>query len=255
MLRSALLYLSEKKEIQKWIMGNAFSRKSALRFVAGEGRREAVEAARALQGAGITATIDFLGENTTQESEARATLEEYLALLDQFHASAVPAHVSIKLTALGLDISRHLCEEAVDLICRRAAEIGSFVRVDMEGSKYTQATIDIFQGALAKHGNVGMAIQSYLRRTAADVEALLARGGRFRLCKGAYKEPPEIAFQDKAEVDASYVKLMKRMMTSGLYHGLATHDPAIIEEAQRFARERGVDRDAFEFQMLYGIRR
>ncbi len=255
MLRSALLYLSERKEIQKWIMANPLSRKSALRFVAGEHCGDAVEAARTLAASNILATIDFLGENVTRESEARATLEEYLGLLDRFDTSGVAAHVSIKLTALGLDISQKLCEDAVDRICSRAAEIGSFVRIDMEGSRYTQATIDVFKGALSRHGNVGMAIQAYLHRTSEDVESLLPVGGRFRLCKGAYKEPGSVAFQAKSEVDASYVRLMKRLMASGSYHALATHDPAILDEARAFARAQALPRTAFEFQMLYGIRR
>jgi proline dehydrogenase len=255
MLRSTLLYLSEKRSIQRFIMGHAFSRKSAQRFVAGETRDEAIAAARALNEKGIEATMDHLGENVSQESEARAALEEYLALADAIHSSGVRSHISIKLTALGLDIGLPLCEDHVGKICQRAQEIGSFVRIDMEGSKYTDLTIDLYKKVLARYGNVGLAIQSYLYRTEKDVEALLALGGKFRLCKGAYKEPAEVAYQAKSDVDASYVRIMKRMMSSGLFHGLATHDESIIRIAQQYAREQKLPREAYEFQMLHGIRR
>lgn len=255
MLRSTLLYLSEKRSIQRFIMGHDFSRKSAQRFVAGETRDDAIAAARALNEKGIEATMDHLGENVSQESEARAALEEYLALADAIHSSGVRSHISIKLTALGLDIGLPLCEDHVGKICQRAQEIGSFVRIDMEGSKYTDITIDLYKKVLARYGNVGLAIQAYLYRTEKDVEALLALGGKFRLCKGAYKEPAEVAYQAKSDVDASYVRLMKRMMSSGLFHGIATHDESIIRIAQQYAREQKLPREAYEFQMLHGIRR
>ncbi|MBI4872418.1 MAG: proline dehydrogenase family protein [Candidatus Riflebacteria bacterium] len=255
MLRSTLLYLSEMRGIQRFIMGHDFSRKSAQRFVAGEKRQDAIEAARVLNQKGIEATLDHLGENVSHESEAAESLAEYLALLDDIHQSQVRSHISVKLTALGLDISRDLCQQAVRKICQRARDLGSFVRIDMEGSKYTDVTMDVYRSARAEFENVGLALQAYLYRTEKDVEELLKLGGKFRLCKGAYKEPASVAFQAKADVDKNYVKLMKRLMTSGIYHGIATHDERIIRTAQEFARQEKLPRSAFEFQMLHGIRR
>ncbi len=255
MLRNTLLYLSEMKRIQGWIMGNPLSRRAALRFVAGETRQEALEAARALNNKGIEASIDFLGENVSQESEARQALEEYLAVLDGIEREKVRSHVSIKLTALGLDISGDLCREHVTQICRRAKEIGTFVRIDMEGSAYTEATLGLYKKVLGEFDNVGLAIQAYLYRTEKDIEGLVKEGGKFRLCKGAYKEPGEIAHQEKRDVDSSYVSSMKFLLSSGTYHGLATHDPEIIQKAKDYAQENEIGRDAFEFQMLYGIQR
>ena len=208
----------------------------------------------------MSVSIDNLGENVTNAAEAKASVQLYDQLLDQITARKLNANISLKLTHMGFDIDENLARENVTQLLAKAAAMSppNFVRVDMEGSAYTQRTLDFVQELHRKPQNkgcVGAVIQSYMRRSQADVEMLLTDGIRIRLCKGAYREPPEIAFQKKSEVDANYVSLMKTLLKSGVYHGLATHDPKMIAEAKSFATIEKIDRDSFEFQMLYGIRR
>jgi len=231
-------------------------RRLASRFVAGTTVEDAIAACERVNAQGIGVSLDSLGESVALESEARAAAAVYHSLLDAVEARGLRANVSLKLTQMGMDIRPELAEEIAGGVVEHAARISSFVRIDMEGSEYTEATIAMTERLYARfRGAVGTVLQSYLYRTEADAERLLGQGIRIRLCKGAYKESPEVAFPKKADVDANYVKLMKRMATSGVFCGIATHDEAIVEQMRRFVREQGVAKSAFEFQMLYGVRR
>ena len=204
---------------------------------------------------GLAVSLDSLGESVTTEAEAQAAAAVYHRLLDGIHACGRNANISLKLTQMGLDISPALAEENVGELVARAARLGSFVRIDMESSGYTETTLAITERLHARFpGRAGTVLQAYLYRTADDAERLLSQGIRIRLCKGAYKEPPEVAFARKSDVDANYVRLMKRLVTSGVFCGIATHDEAIIDEMLRFASQEVIPSSAFEFQMLYGIR-
>ena len=229
----------------------------ARRFVAGETLDEAVGAVRGLNAQGITASLDLLGESVHNEGEARETARAYLEILDRIERERLDCNVSLKLTAMGQDISDELCIENVSAVLQRAREYGTFVRLDMESSEYTDRTLDLFEQQLfpAFPENVGIVLKSMLRRTQADVERAVRLQARVRICKGAYREPESVAYPDKADVDASYVRAMRRLMSEGNYPGLATHDEAVIEEAKRFAAEAGIPTDRYEFQMLYGVRR
>jgi proline dehydrogenase len=253
-MRALLLRLSESKRLAPLMMHNGASRRVARRFVAGETLDDAVEAAREVNRRLQLASLDLLGENVSDEAGARRAAEGYLAVFDRIAQERLDANVSLKLTQLGLDLSEDLCLELLEKIVAHATSQGNFVRIDMEGSAYTQRTVEIAKRVRAKYTGVGTVMQSYLYRTEKDVQDLLTTGCRLRLCKGAYKEPPDVAFPKKSDVDANYVKLMKMLLPSGIYHGIATHDPAMIEATKDFAREQNIKRDQFEFQMLYGIR-
>jgi proline dehydrogenase len=253
-MRALLLRLSESKRLAPLMMHNGASRRVARRFVAGETLDDAVEAAREVNRRLQLASLDLLGENVSDEAGAGRAAEGYLAVFDRIAQERLDANVSLKLTQLGLDLSEDLCLELLEKIVAHATSQGNFVRIDMEGSAYTQRTVEIAKRVRAKYTGVGTVMQAYLYRTEKDVQDLLAAGCRLRLCKGAYKEPPEVAFPKKSDVDANYVKLMKMLLLSGIYHGIATHDPAMIEATKGFAREQNIKRDQFEFQMLYGIR-
>jgi proline dehydrogenase len=253
-MRSLLLHLSESKRLAPWIMRNGLSRRVSKRFVAGETLDEAIAAAHAVNRAGPSVSLDLLGENVSDEAGARRAAEGYLAMFDRIAREKLDANVSLKLTQLGLDLSESLCQDLLENIVEHAMSQGNFVRIDMEGSAYTQRTVELAKRARAKYAGVGTVMQSYLYRAEQDVRDLLAAGCRLRLCKGAYNEPPEIAFPKKKDVDANYVKLMKLLLPSGIYHGIATHDPTMIQATKDFARDKNIGRDAFEFQMLYGIR-
>jgi proline dehydrogenase len=257
MLRSALLYLSNQPRVFNFVRHNGLAKRFAHRFVAGETLDEALAAVRALNGRRISASLDLLGESVTNEREARATRDAYLQILDRIHAEGLNANVSLKLTALGLDISEELCVTLMHDVLGRAQQLESFVRIDMESSEYTERTLHLFEHRFYPlyRAHVGIVLQSYLYRTFTDVEYAIKLGCRVRLCKGAYKEPASVAFPDKKDVDANYVKSMHALMREGNYPGLATHDPAIITEAKRFARENTIAPNRFEFQMLYGVRR
>ena len=253
-MRALLLRLSESKRLAPLMMHNGASRRVARRFVAGETLDDAVEAAREVNRRLQLASLDLLGENVSDEAGARRAAEGYLAVFDRIAQERLDANVSLKLTQLGLDLSEDLCLELLEKIVAHATSQGNFVRIDMEGSAYTQRTVEIAKRVRAQYTGVGTVMQAYLYRTEKDVQDLLAAGCRLRLCKGAYKEPPEVAFPKKSDVDATYVKLMKMLLLSGIYHGIATHDPVMIEATKDFAREQNIKRDQFEFQMLYGIR-
>lgn len=257
MLRASLLWLSERPRLNRFVRRNGFASRFASRFVAGETVDSALAALRDLNAARISASLDLLGESVRKPEEAQAAQGVYLELLDRIHSAGADANVSVKLTQMGLDIDERLCVQNLRAIIARARSLGSFVRLDMEGSAYTQRTLDLFTRIVhPEFGNAtGVVLQSYLRRTGADVDAMTALGARVRLCKGAYQEPAEIAFPDKRDVDANYVACMERLLDHGNYPGLATHDERIITHARAYAKGRGIDPSRFEFQMLYGVRR
>jgi proline dehydrogenase len=255
--RTVLLQLANSKKMESWIRHNRWSGQVARRFVAGETLEEATEPVRQLNAQGMTVSLDFLGESVTNDQEVAAVVDTYLRVFQHIRGENLNANVSVKLTALGLDIAPDLCYRNM-LRLLNAAGSEQFVRIDMEGSAYTQRTLDLFYRLWEgpePHKNVGVVIQSYLRRSADDIERLIAAGARVRLCKGAYKEPPTLAFPDKAEVDQNYVHLMQALLLRGNYPGIATHDPKIIAATKQFARDNNIGTDRFEFQMLYGIRR
>ena len=256
-MRQGLLWLSERQGVFNFVRRNGIARRFASRFVAGESIDQGVEAARELSLRGITASLDLLGESVTAEADAVAARDQYLRMLDRMAASGAEVNVSVKLTQMGLDISEALCVANMTAILERAAALGGFVRLDMEGSAYTQRTLDFFRLRLFDRfgAHCGVVIQSMLRRSEQDVEDLIAMKARVRLCKGAYLEPPAVSFAEKADVDKSYVRLMERLLLAGNYPGIATHDEAIITHARDFVRRQGIGTDRFEFQMLYGVRR
>src|ERR1700751_2449724 len=253
-MRALLLKLSESKRLAPLIMSNGVSRRVARRFVAGETLDDAIEAARVLNAAGRLASLDLLGENVSDEVGARDAADGYIAIFNRIARENLNANVSLKLTQLGLDLSESLCQELVERIVAHATDLGNFVRIDMEGSAFTQPTLELTKRVRAKYTGVGTVMQAYLYRNEKEVQDLLSVGCRMRLCKGAYKEPAEIAFPEKADVDANYVRLMKLLLPSGIYHGIATHDPGMLQATKDFVREKNIGRDQFEFQMLYGIR-
>jgi proline dehydrogenase len=256
-MRQALLWLSEQRKVFNFVRRNGVAKKLASRFVAGETIDEGVRAACELHRRGITSSLDLLGESVHLESEAVSARDQYLAMMGRMAAEKVEVNVSVKLTQMGLDIGEDLCQANMVRILDKARQLGGFVRLDMEGSDYTQRTLDFFTGRLFQsHGaHCGVVIQSALRRSESDINDLIALKARVRLCKGAYLEPPEIAFPDKKDVDRNYVRLMERLLLQGNYPGLATHDEKIIEQARRFVGREGIPADRFEFQMLYGVRR
>jgi proline dehydrogenase len=256
-MRQGLLWLSEQQKIFNFVRKNGIARKFASRFVAGESIEEGVAAARELRAKGITPSLDFLGESVNLESEAMAARDQYLAIMKLMAVEEVEVNVSVKLTQMGLDISEDLCFANMVRILDQAKQLAGFVRLDMEGSDYTQRTLDFFYGRLfPQYGaHCGVVIQSALRRSAKDIDDLIALGARVRLCKGAYLEPPEIAFPDKKDVDQNYMQLMERLLLQGNYPGIATHDESIINHALRFIAREPISPDRFEFQMLYGVRR
>jgi proline dehydrogenase len=254
MLRAILLKLSEHKAFAHWVTSNPSTRRMARRFVAGETLDEAITAARACNGVGMYASLDYLGENVATVADAQRARDAYLEIFDRIAQERLHANVSCKLTQLGLDLSSDFCEGLLLSIVERAAGYENFLRVDMEGSPYTQRTIDIVKQVRARNPAVGTVIQSYLYRSEKDVQELLGYGCRIRLCKGAYKESEEVAFARKKDVDGNYVRLMQMLLPSGFYHAIATHDPQMIAQTIRFAAAQRITKDDFEFQMLYGVR-
>jgi proline dehydrogenase len=260
MLRAFFVHLSENRSLRSFAEQSALGRRVSGRFVAGTEIADAVRVTQTVNRAGMSVSIDNLGENVTNADEARQSARLYHQILDAIAANHLNANISLKLTHMGLDVDETMAREIVSGLVAKAAAMTppGFVRVDMEGSPYTQRTLEFVHELHRIPGNgnsVGTVIQSYLKRSESDVEKLLAEGIRIRLCKGAYKEPASIAFESKADVDANYIKLMKILMKSGIYHGLATHDENIIRQAQAFAKAEKIAPDSFEFQMLYGIRR
>ncbi len=260
MLRTFFVHLSENPSLRNFAERSSLGRRVSGRFVPGTEIADAVRATQAVNRAGMSVSIDNLGENVTNLDEARHSAELYHQILDAITTNQLNANISLKLTHMGLDVDEQLARDIVSGLVAKAASMNppGFVRVDMEGSPYTQRTLDFVHELHRMPGNaesVGAVIQAYLKRSESDIEKLLAENIRLRLCKGAYKEPAEIAFPAKSDVDANYVKLMKILMKSGIYHGLATHDERIIRQAQAFATSEKISHDSFEFQMLYGIRR
>jgi len=233
-------------------------RRMSSRFVAGMEIEDVLRAAQSLEAQRIASTLDSLGENVSTPEEARRHADIYHQLLDAIETRRLSANVSVKLTQMGMDLGHDLAQEIVSSLVDHAVAAKTFVRVDMEGSEYTQATIDLVRALHAmpaNRGSVGIVIQAYLRRSEQDIAGLLADGIRIRLCKGAYKEPANLAFPDKADVDANFVKLTEILLTSGIYHGIATHDEAMVDATKRIVSERKIEPKSFEFQMLYGVRR
>jgi proline dehydrogenase len=254
MVRSILLKLSESKGFANWVTTNSTTRRMSHRFVAGETLDEALQAARQCNDAGMLATLDYLGENVSTAADAQKARDAYIEIFDRISKEKLNANVSCKLTQLGLDLSPEFCEGQVLSIAERAAAYDNFLRIDMESSIYTQRTVELVKRVRTQTPTVGTVIQSYLYRSESDVQDLLSYGCRIRLCKGAYKESEEVAFPRKADVDANYVKLMRMLLPSGFYHGIATHDPQMIAATIRCAAESNISKDDFEFQMLYGVR-
>lgn len=261
MLRSVFIALSANQPLRSFSERNTLGRRLSRRFVAGMSLDEAVAAVEQLNAENIEASLDSLGESVVQVSQAEESASLYHALLDRVATRKLRANISVKLTAMGMDIGGHgagpdLAERVVGELVAHAAEVGSFVRIDMESSDYTEATLAITERLHSRFpGCVGTVLQAYLYRTADDTERLLRQGIRIRICKGAYKEPPSLAFPDKADVDNNYRKLMKRMVASGVFCGIATHDETIIEDLRQFVRAEHIAPHQFEFQMLYGVRR
>jgi proline dehydrogenase len=257
MLRAVFLWLSEQPRIFRFVRKNRLARKLASRFVAGETIDEAMSTVRDLNASNLSASLDLLGESVLHAEEAERACRTYLDLLERIHSAHANANVSVKLTQMGLDIDEQLCVSNMRAIIGKAKQYDSFVRIDMEQSSYTAKTLQLFSDVFhPEFGNTaGVVLQSYLRRTAADVDAMIALRARVRLCKGAYKEPEDVAFPKKSDVDANYIACMERLLERGNYAGIATHDVKIIDHAKAFAKQQGISAERFEFQMLYGVRR
>jgi proline dehydrogenase len=236
--------------------GMASPRSFARRFIAGETIDEAISAARIIQAQGFLLTLDYLGESVRTLDEANVATREYLRMIDVIVASGIERNISLKLTQLGLDVDRATCVDNLRRILEPGQRHAFFVRIDMENSPYTEVTLDIFETLWQQqYRNIGVVLQSCLYRSEDDARRIMRLGGRIRVVKGAYKEPKSVAYQQKSEVDAAYVRLMKLLLDSGNYAAIATHDPEIINATIAYATERNIASDRFEFQMLYGIRR
>lgn len=258
MLRSLFIALSESKGIRSIAENSAVGQKVSKRFVAGMTVEDLIAATIAMNRVGVRVTVDNLGENVTNREEALHSKALYHQLLDEIHKRKLDANVSLKLTHMGLDVDEQLAREIVIDLLDHAIAIDSFIRVDMEGSAYTQKTLDFVRELHRRPnaaGHVGTVLQAYFYRTEEDAKSLCSEGIRIRLCKGAYKEPSGIAFPGKADVDANYIKVAKQLLQSGVFHGLATHDESIIDTIKTWAMKEGIPKTAFEFQMLHGVRR
>jgi proline dehydrogenase len=255
--RSALIWLSRQEGLKDFATRFGFFKKLTTRFVAGDTIDEVIPYIREINAENGTASFDHLNESVESATEAEREVEEYLNILAKIDEHRIRSNVSIKLTQFGLGLDSELAYRNARRVVEDAHRRGNFVRVDMEDSKVTQVTIDIFKRLRAEFGlnDVGIVLQSYLYRTYADAQELIKLPARIRICKGAYFEPPEVAFADKRDVDANYVKVMQLLLASGTYHGIATHDPKMIDATIDFATREGIGKEQYEFQMLYGIRR
>ncbi|HEY9285725.1 MAG TPA: proline dehydrogenase family protein [Pyrinomonadaceae bacterium] len=255
--RNTLLFLSRQEGLKDFATRFSPFKRLTTRFVAGEDIDEAVGAIRAINATGASASFDHLNESVASEAETEGEVREYRQILARIDETGINSNVSIKLTQFGLEIDPELAYRNARAVVADAAARGNFVRVDMEQSSVTQVTIDTFKRLRAEFDldTVGIVLQSYLRRTYADAEELVKIPARIRICKGAYNEPPEVAFPDKKDVDDNYVRVMKLLLSSGVYHGIATHDERMIEATVNHANAAGIGKEAFEFQMLYGVRR
>jgi proline dehydrogenase len=254
-MRSMFISLSHRRSLARMAVRSPLTRPVVARFVAGERLEVALAAIERLRADGLRTTVDVLGESVTSADQAAAAVDRYVATLAALAARGLDANVSVKLTQMGLDIDPALCRANAMRVIKAARKVKGFVRFDMEDHTHTDATLDIWEEAHAAYPQTGVVIQSALRRSASDVERIVALGGRVRLCKGAYDEPRSVAYATKAAVDANYARLMERLLASGTYHALATHDPRLIARAIGYTRRQGIGPDRFEFQMLYGVRR
>ena len=256
MLKDALIYLSGSPTARRFVRSAPGARSMARRFVAGDTIEDGIVATRALNKQNMKVTLDYLGESVNSREEAKHAADVYVQMIDRIAAEKLDANVSLKLTQMGQDIDTAFLRENIGRVLDRAKAADMFVRFDMEGSTHTQKTLDFFRSLWGEgYRNIGPVIQAYLRRSKGDIEQLNSEKVRVRLCKGAYKEPASVAFQDKADVDRNYVELMHMLLADGNYPGIATHDPAMIRATRTFAKERGIDSSRYEFQMLYGVRR
>ncbi len=255
MLRQTLLFLSERNDLKKVLFKLPYARGMAGRFVAGDTSEEALAVAKQLNDRGFRVTLDLLGESVLERAEAERAAAEYADSLAEINAHEATTTISLKLTQLGLDIDTDFCYENLLGIVRQADELGNFVRIDMEDSEHTQTTLDVFYRVFEQYRNVGIVVQSYLYRSEDDIARLVELGAPVRLCKGAYKEPASVAFQDKREVDANFVRLMKMLLDGGAPTAIASHDERMIDATLEHVSKNGLSDDAFEIQMLYGVRR
>jgi proline dehydrogenase len=258
-MRTLFLFLSNNRQLKQWSTQSRIAQVAARRFVAGESIQDAIATIQDLDQRGLTATLDHLGENTATKAQAIAAADDYLVALDYIAQSGVESYVSVKLTQLGLDLGMDFCRDNVARIATQAKEVGTFMRIDMESSDYTERTFEILSSLCQAYDNVGVVVQAYLYRSQSDVEALIEAGVPVRLCKGAYKEPPTLAFPKKADVDQNMIDLMhmllgKKARQSGAYLAMATHDEKLIAATQAYAAAHDIPKKDFEFQMLYGIR-
>ena len=255
MFRSLLLFLSQSSGLRHWMETSSAAERLTSRFIAGNTLERELAVCQSLNAEGILATLDHLGESVASLEEAGGSRDAYLAALDRIAQLGLKATVSVKLTQLGLDFSEADCRANVERLVERAKAIGSVVEVDIESSHYVNRTLDLVSHLHARHGSVRAVIQAYLYRSESDIESLCRQRIPVRLCKGAYKEPSDIAFPDKKDVDQNYVRLMTRLLDTGVYPAIASHDEKIIPRALAYVKERNIAADRFEFQMLYGIRR
>jgi proline dehydrogenase len=258
LLRSMFIALSTNKPLRRFSERSSIGRKLSSRFVAGLDVEECLQAAQALNDQGMLATLDSLGESVHNEAEAQTSAEIYHRLLDEIAARKLKANISVKLTQMGLELDPDLAYKIASGLTEHARATNNFLRIDMEGSALTQVTLDLVRHLHAREeykGHIGIVIQAYLYRSEADIQQLIDEGIRVRLCKGAYQEPPSVAFPRKPDVDTNYVRLAGILLSSPIYHGLATHDEAMIEAAKNYASNKGIEPAHFEFQMLYGVRR
>lgn len=257
-LRSAFIALSRNRSLRRFCEQSKIGTRLSSRFVAGTEIVDALSVVESVNRQGMAVTLDSLGESVTSEAEAHSAAETYHQLLDTIEARKLNSNISVKLTQMGLELSPKLAEKIATSLAQHAKDTGNFVRIDMEDSNLTQVTLDIVRRLNARpetRGAIGVVIQAYLYRSQADVEQLLADGIRIRLCKGAYKEPPEVAFPHKSQVDENFVLLSKLLLNSNVYHGIATHDEAMVAASKAYAKANGIAPERFEFQMLYGVRR
>ena len=254
-MRTVLMSLSRRRSLARIAIRSPLTRPVVARFVAGETLAEALPAVSALQRAGLHSTVDVLGESVTSAADASAAVDRYLATLAALHARGLDANVSVKLTQMGLDIGPDLCRDNVLRIVQAVRDVDGFMRIDMEDHARTDATLEIWRAAHEAYSGVGVVIQAALRRSSKDVDSIIASGGRVRLCKGAYDEPASVAYRTRRAVDANYARLMERLLLADVQPAIATHDPRLISRAIAIAEGNGIDRDRFEFQMLYGVRR
>ena len=258
MLGSFLFALSRSRALRTVAESSAVGQRISRRYVAGRTIPELIAAAATMNRAGVRVTVDYLGENVTNRDEALRSEARYHQLLDQIAQRGLDANISLKLTHLGLDVNESLAHRTVEELLQHAIEIRNFIRVDMESSAYTQRTIDLVRDLHRRPGaagHIGTVLQAYLHRPEDDARLLCSEGIRIRLCKGAYREPPSVAYQGREEVDANYIKVARQILRSGIFHAMATHDEALIAELQRWTAQEGIPKSAFEFQMLHGVRR